>query len=325
MDDELSTDWQELLGRQAGIVTRGQAVRCGMSDYIIERRLGSGRWRAWHYGVYATFSGPLSREAALWAVVLRAGRGAVLSHETAAELLGLADGPSDVIHVTVPGGRHPGPIHGAAVHQSRRAGTAAHPVQVPPRTRVEETVLDLTQTAPTVDAAYDWLGRGVGRRLTTATRLRAALDARPKMRWRAELASAMADTGSGLHSLLEYRYVHDVEQAHGLPPARRQARITTGSRSRFADNLYEQIALAIELDGQIAHAIEHRWTDIHRDNDHAALGITTLRYSWADVTERPCAVAQQVAATMQRLGAVISLRACGPGCGIGICQPYRAC
>ncbi len=96
---------------------------------------------------------------------------------------------------------------------------------LPPCTRVEDTVLDLIQVAPTFDDAYAWICRAIGRRRMTADRIRQAMDARKKMRWRRELTLALADAGEGALSLLEYRYVHRVERPHGLPTARRQARI----------------------------------------------------------------------------------------------------
>jgi len=220
--------WAELLARQRGVVTRGQSLRRGLDDDIISGRLRSGRWNAMHRGVYATFSGEAGREAVLWAAVLRGGPAAVLSHQTAAELLGLADEPSAVIHLTVPGGRHPQAIRGVLVHRSGRARAAAHPVQLPPRTRVEDTAIDLTQSAAGLDDACGWLCRAAGRRLTTAARLRAALDSRPKVRWRADLRIMLAEIGSGAHSLLEHRYIRDVERPHRLPPATRLARTESG-------------------------------------------------------------------------------------------------
>jgi very-short-patch-repair endonuclease len=80
----------------------------------------------------------------------------------------------------------------------------------------------------------------------------------------------------------------------------------------------------VELDGQVAHGIAQRRADMRRDNAHAAAGIVTLRYSWADVTERPCAVAQQVAEVMTRRGAPVSLRPCGPTCTVRVRHPQRA-
>jgi Protein of unknown function (DUF559) len=314
MDPESRPEWQALVRFQSGIVGRRQALGHGLDEDVMKRRLRAGRWRAVHRGVYATFGGRLSREAELWAAVLRAGTGAALSHQTAAELLELTDDRSNVIHLTVPPGRHPEPIRGAVVHQSSRIAAATHPAQFPPRTRVEETTIDLTQAAASFDDAYDWLCRAVSNRLTTTARLQANLSARRKVRWRASLTIALAEVDDGVHSILEGRYVRDVERPHGLPAAVRQARTAQVPLSRYVDNLYQAARLVVELDGQVAHGITQRRTDMQRDNDHAAMGMATLRYSWADVTERPCAVAWQVAEVMTHRGAPVTLRPCAPTC-----------
>ena len=39
--------------------------------------------------------------------------------------------------------------------------------------------------------------------------------ARPRLRWRAELGKIIAAGAGGAHSVIEYRYDRDVEQAHG--------------------------------------------------------------------------------------------------------------
>jgi Transcriptional regulator, AbiEi antitoxin len=318
MGISLPPDCQELLSRQSGVISREQAVHGGIAVAAIRNQLRSGRWQRLQAGVYAIFTGVPSRDAELWAVVLRAGSGAALSHETAAELHGMASYRGQATHVTVPATRHPVPIRGAVIHLSGRLDQARHPVMLPPRTRVEDTVIDLTQAAASFDDAFGWLCCGVGRRLTTAARLQAALDARPKVRWRAGLTAVLSDIGSGVTSGLEYRYVTGVERAHGMPPARRQAKVVLGLRIRYVDNLYEDAGLAVELDGQAAHSIEDRWSDMHRDNAHATAGLITLRYNWADVTLRPCQVAGQVADVLRQRGRPVRVRRCGPGCAVNV-------
>lgn len=126
---------EEILTRQRGLLTWRQAMACGLTRSQIAARVRSRRWTRVLPRVYATFTGELPRAAQLWAVVLHAGRGAVLSHETAAELAGLVDRPAAAIHVTVPADRRVVRIPGAVVHLSRRAAVAAHPSRLPPQTR----------------------------------------------------------------------------------------------------------------------------------------------------------------------------------------------
>jgi hypothetical protein len=308
--------FQALLEVQSGVVSRRQATETGMSATSIASKLRSRRWQQLRQGVYATFTGAPDRQAQLWAVLLRAGPDAVLSHWTAAELHGLLDEPRSLVHVTVPASRCPKPIEGTVVHRSIFVAEARHPVLLPPRTRIEHTVLDLTQASGSFDQAFNWVCRAVGRRLTTDARLRAALEARQRVRWRAELLVALGDVAEGILSPLERRYVYGVERAHGLPSARRQVKVVTDGRTRYLDNLYAEAQLAVELDGRATHPPERRWADSHRDNAHASVGLLTLRYNWQDCTELACASASQVAALLRMRGMAVSPRRCGPDCSV---------
>ena len=254
-----------------------------------------GRWQRLHNGVYAVFTGPPPREAVLSAAVLCAGRAAILSHQTAAELFGLTDGPSTLIHLTVPGERRVIKIPGCVIHLAASSARAQHPSLAPPRTRIEETVLDLTQCAATFEAACGWAARAVGRRLTAPARLGEAMNSRHRARWRRQLAEALSSEWDRIHSRLEYRYTRDVERPHGLPRSIRQARVVRGTRVEYRDARYQACGVAVELDGRVAHPGDLRWRDIRRDNAALADGVMTLRYGWTDVTERPCLVARQVA------------------------------
>lgn len=204
--------FSQCLEAQASAIARRQGPDVGVDPETMRTRVRSGRWQRLQRGVYAAFSGDPARETVLWAALLRAGPGAVLSHQTAAERHGLIDKPSPVITITVPASRHPAQVKipGVAIHRSDAILRTRHPAMLSPCTRVEDTVLDLIQAAPAFDDAYAWICRAVGRRRTTADRMRQAMDARKKMRWRRELIVALGDVSEGALSLLEYRYVHGV-------------------------------------------------------------------------------------------------------------------
>jgi hypothetical protein len=206
---------------------------------MIKFRISSSRWTQVHRGVYATFTGMPGRGAQLWSAVLAAGPGAALSHETAAELHRLADKPADLIHVAIPVQRRIVAVSGTKIHRSARALVAVQGHAYPPRTRIEETVLDLTQTAKTFDDICGWVTRAFARDLTDGTRLREAMKARKKLRWRADLHELIVAADGGDHSVLEFRYHRDVERAHGLPEPRRQVPFTgPGARRGRRDRVY---------------------------------------------------------------------------------------
>jgi very-short-patch-repair endonuclease len=311
-----------VLEMQCGVLSRQQAVAAGMPPAGIDSRLRSERWQRLQQGVYATFTGTPSRQALLWSALLRAGPTAALSYQTAAELHGLTDKRSGLIHITVAASQRVTPIAGVVLHHSRALARTVHPAASPPRTRVEDTVLDLAQAAASFDDAFGWLSRAVGRRLTTAERLREALESRSRVRWRRDLAVGLGEVSAGVHSPLEYRYVTNVERAHALPAARRQALIVVAGHRRYVDNLYEDARLAVELDGLAAHPPEQRWADSHRDNELLHAGVATLHYTWHDVHEGSCGTAAEVARVLIMRGTAVRVRSCGPGCS-AVSPPSR--
>jgi predicted transcriptional regulator of viral defense system len=262
-----------------------QLLEAGLSAQLIKRRLERGRWQQLHWGVYAAFTGPPPRTAWLWAAVLRAGPGAVLSHLTAAELHGLTDSQAEAIFVTVPATRRIAAPE-IIVRTSSRIAEARQPNREPPRTSVEETVLDLAQLAWTFDDACGWLTQACGRRLTTAAKLEQAQQLRKKMR----------------------------ERAHGLPRSRHQVRVVIEGKTVYRDAYYEKYKLATELDGKLAHPDQERWRDNHRDNQAGAHGILTTRYGWRAVYGDPCKTALLEARILQKRGWTGRPRPCSPAC-----------
>jgi very-short-patch-repair endonuclease len=333
MTDRLTDDCARLLKSQHGAIARWQAPTVGLALPAVDGLLRHGRWRQLYRGVYAAYTGVPPRACLLWAGVLRAGPGAVLSHDTAAELDGLTDRPSTVTHVTVgldrrvrisAGERHPSAPR-IVVHRTDRLETVRHPVRTPPRTRVEETILDLTQVCANFDDAFSWLCKGCGRRLVTPRLIRKAAGMRGRLRWRSDILGALPLIAEGVHSPLEYRYARDVEEAHDLPKAKRQAMMSRKSplpRSGYIDNLYAAFGLVVELDGRADHLVEDRWRDIHRDNANARSGIMTMRYSWTDVTRRPCEVAADVSGALRERGWAGPPRCCGPACTVAVASTW---
>ena len=308
---------RDLLAIQGKAIARYQGAESGIDPRSMRSKLSGARWQRLQRGVYAAFSGDPARETMLWAALLRAGPDAVLSHQTAAERHGLLDTPAALITITVPASKRPArvKIRGVIIHRSDAILRTRHPAMLPPCTRVEDTVLDLIQIAPDFDDAYGWICRAIGRRRTTADRIRQAMDARKKMRWRKELAVALGDADKGALSLLEYRYVRRVERPHGLPVARRQARIRHGTGNRYLDNLYEAYGVCAELDGDAAHPPDEQWRDKRRDNAHAVQGIVTLRFGLPDLGDRRCETAAAVAAVLRLRGWPGAPRPCSrPGC-----------
>ncbi len=312
----------DLLPMQANVVTREQALARGKTRHQIATLVSRGRWQRLQTGVYYGLTGPVPRQARLWGVVLGVGRGAVLSHETAAEVWGITDERSRVIHVSVPrtAGTFPVPP-GVTVHYSSRLPRAEFPIAIeekmPPVTWADETVFDLVNTSGTAEGAVNWAIRACQRGKTDPRVIEMCL-MRPghrQLRWRADLMDALTEIKAGVQSPLERRYLHDVEQAHALPEGARQVKTKHGSKARYHDVRYVDFGVGVELDGVRWHSGDARDRDDARDNSSALAGVQTLRYGWIKVAYHPCEVAHEVWSLLVRRGYREDFHRHGEGCG----------
>lgn len=298
---------------QQQVVSRAQANAIGVSDGVIQARLRAGVWQRGYPGTYIAHTGAPSYLSRVWSALLYAGDGALASHQTAAYLHDIVSAPPRPVHITIPSTRRVRSQSGLVIHLAVHAAAKSYVGMTPPRTTTAETVLDLVATAHRPDEVVGVLTNAYQRRKTTTASLRAALSRRKTMPHRGlvlQVIDAMAD---GVHSVLEWRYLRDVEVAHGLPRGRRQApRRREGARD-WLDVCYEEFGLIVELDGEQFHQGERRRVDRARDNAATRRGEHTLRYGWYEVFSTPCATAFEVGETLRALGWHGTLRKC-PRC-----------
>src|ERR1700743_454148 len=118
METQIPPNLRRVITEQAGVGSRQQLLRAGVSRTTIDSRVKRGRWQRLHPGVYGTFTGTVSRDALLWAGVLSPRPGTVRSQETAAEILGLTDRGNPLIQLTIPSRRRVHPRQGMTIHRS---------------------------------------------------------------------------------------------------------------------------------------------------------------------------------------------------------------
>ncbi|MFM9377064.1 hypothetical protein [Gordonia sp. VNK21] len=297
----------DLLFRQDGVIARRQALAVGCSPEFIRCRLRRREWARPVPGVYVTHTGPLSWRQRAWVAILDLYPAALAGRSALTPGVG-------AIHIAVACERRAPRRPGVVVRRRSRLQESVDWHLSPPRLTVDEAVLDLAGQAATDHLAVAVLTDAVGRRLTTADRILAAARRRPRLRRRAFLLAVLHDIAAGTCSVLEHRYLTDVERAHGLPVPRRQAPTTVG-RHGFRDADYPDLGVAIELDGRSRHdGPGARDRDLERDLDAVAgAGRTTVRLGPGQVFDRPCLTAAKVAAVLTAHGWTGTLERC-PHC-----------
>lgn len=162
---------------QAGYFTSRQARDCGYSWALLSHHAATGRFVRARRGLYRLRDYPSSTHEEVMAAWLAAGQGAVISHESALEILGVGDTVPDRIHVTVPrssrGSRRP---RGVAVHTSEQS-LPPQDVVVRNGMRVTapvRTIIDVTRAGLGPDLVSQAINELIDRGLATDDQVRTA-------------------------------------------------------------------------------------------------------------------------------------------------------
>ncbi|MGB3770226.1 MAG: type IV toxin-antitoxin system AbiEi family antitoxin domain-containing protein [Rhodococcus sp. (in: high G+C Gram-positive bacteria)] len=281
----------DLLGTQDGVITGPQALACGVSRQSIGRRVGSGLWQRRAPNVYFACDREFSDRARVRCAVWGSGAGASAAGLTAAYWLDLEPSLPRVLDVTVPRCGRSRALPGTRL---RRRDLTFSDVVV--RRGVRVTALPLTVLEAAVDPAGGArvMDRALGRH-TTVEALRAA-HARGAGRRGSVAADRLLDAAeSGARS-----------EAERLLARLLQAAKITGWTANYRyggyvlDFAFPESMLAIEIDGWAFHSDAATFQHDRTRQNEISRQWTVLRYTWADLVERPAAVIEQIRCRIDR-------------------------
>ena len=283
---------------QGGVLSRSQALEF-LSARQIQRRLARGLWERVFPSVYRLVSTARSwRQTALGAV-LWAGRGCVLSHESAAVVHGLSRfRPGRLVLTVRDHHRAPGTVE--LHHSERLSFRDVTEVQGLPVTTVARTLLDLAVRidGPTLRATVD---EALRKKLVTLEVLEAFIERSHHLPGVIDLRAAVAETrgaGAPTESELE-RAVHELLRDAGFPIPQRQRPFSLGTKRCRLDFTFPAQRVVIEADGLDTHFNREAFEeDRRRDNHLTARGFKVLRWTWRALHERPWALLEELAALL---------------------------
>jgi hypothetical protein len=293
----------ERAARQWGVVSNDDLRACGLSFAAVSRRVRHGHLHRLHRGVYAVGHPRPPLEGRFLAAVMACGPGAVLSHFSAAALLGLVRWDARYPEVTVMGSgtrRHPGiRVHRTGLlekgHVMRR-GVLAH-------TSPARTLIDL---ASQLD--YAKLRRAVRQALSMEiVELRELVELLSRLgerRGAGKLARIVATGPAPTRSELEDA-VLDLILAGGLAHPKVGVPVVLADRVVVPDFRWPEQRLVIEADGAAWHDNKlAREDDAERQALLEARGDQVLRVTWDQAMLQP-------AQTIARIKAAGAPRAAG--------------
>ena len=284
--------WQ-LVRAQHRVITREQLRGFGFSSDAIQHRLDRKRLVAEWPGVYRVGRAPLTREGRFMAAVLACDDGAILSHESAANLWGIRKGGLDPIDISVPASRR---IRLKGIRPHRRDPMpAATTKQNLPLSQPLFTLVDLAAGLETdsLEAAINEADR---LNLVDPGQIERGLDRMPRFPGVGIMREALARY-TRTDSNLERRFLALLRE-HRLPLPGTQEHVGRGR----TDFYWPELGLVVETDGLSYHRTPmQQLEDRRRDQAHTAAGRTQLRFANLQVRESPDEVADVLAAVIRRL------------------------
>jgi very-short-patch-repair endonuclease len=278
-------------------LTRKNLLALGYGPRSVEHRLRSGRLHPVYRGVYAVGRPDVSREGRWMAAVLACGRGALLSHRSAAALWGFAKEHADYVEVSARRPSQPS-LRGLRAH--RRPSLSLSDVTTRrgiPVTMPVRTFLDLVRVIGPRDLERA-INEADKQDVIDADALRKALDShagepgvRP-LRWILDKHTFRLSDDE-----LE-RLFRPLAAATGLPvPLTKQ--MVDGFEVDF---FWPDLGLVVETDGWRYHRTPSAQVrDALRFQAHTAAGLTPLRFSHYQVKYEPAHVVDILRRTLPHL------------------------
>lgn len=291
-----------LAATQHGVISRDQLRGLGFSEATIDHAVAVGHLHRIFRGAFALGHPGVGWRGEMLAAVLASGEGSVVSHGTAAYLLGLWERKPQLIDVIAP-------IEAARkIPGIRRRHT---PPPLPRDRRLHERIPCTSPSRTIVDVAGA-VGQMSLRRTIEQAAVRRVLDVAeideiltgPRRRGSVRLRAVLQDwrryaPGVSLRSVMEAKLLPLLSQ-YDLPVPECNAKLRIGRETFEIDFFWRRERLAVETDGGRFHDNpEAEKRDQDRNRRLPGAGYRIWRLVWDDLEQRP-------AATMHTLGRLLA-------------------
>jgi very-short-patch-repair endonuclease len=278
-------DWRTVARAQDGVITRTQLVEAGVSGMSISRIVRRGDLERLASGIYLAGAAPLSYRASLWAATLVTD--GILAFATAAQLWGITNQRPQRVHVAVPHERRVYPPSWVRVHRVPAPRQVVMAREDLPTTSRAWTLLDYLPTLPRNEISRV-ADRAMQRGWLTLPQLEHRLRSYPGRTGNRALRRLATQLGDGAAAQSE-RVLHRLLRRAGIREWQANYAVwAAGELIGVVDVALPRQRVAIEVDGWAYHSDVDRFRrDRARQNDLIMLGWTVLRFTWADLTERP--------------------------------------
>lgn len=285
---------------QEQVISRGQALDCGMTRAALEHRIRpGGPWQRLLPGVYVAQTGPPAVAQKDMAALLHAGPGSVLTGMTALRALGITAAEPETFDVLVPASRRPANIAFVTIHR-----TARMPEGVTRQGRrlyalAPRALADAARGMASLREVRALIADAIQRGVCPLGALDYELSAGGRQH-SALLRQVLGEARDGIRSVSggEFR---DLIKRAGLPTPIFNPRLRTADGAFIArpDAWWADAGVAAEVDSREWHLKPADWEETMRRHDAMVRhGILLLHFSPAQIRQEPATAAETIADTL---------------------------
>jgi hypothetical protein len=271
---------------QRGLITRQQALACGLTDGTIRHLIRSRRWQRVLPGLYAGFTGQLTLEQRRCAAYLFAGVQAQITGVAALRWHGLRYLPDeDRIHLLIPHTEQRTSVGFARLQRTKDLDPLAKPVNGYLVCSVARAVADACRGLDDLQAVRAIVAEAVQRSLTSVAAIERELDRAGRHRTRL-LRLALREVERGAASAPEAELQGILGSSKIINHVMYNPALVTltGEPLPSPDAWIDDAALAIEVDSREYHLSPEGWRrTMDRHNALAELGVLVVHVTPADL------------------------------------------
>ncbi len=290
-----------LLHTQRAVLSRAQALACGITANSIEHRIRrGGPWQRLLPGVYLTVTGQPSWEQCETAALLYAGPDSVITGPAALANYGVRGGPkARRVDVLIPLARErlsPGFV---AIHRTRRMPTSVAVDLALRFAPAERAVADTVRQLSGLAEARAVVAGAVQQRYCTVEQLVAELRAGP-IRDSARLRSVLAEVIAGIRSPAEADFRELIIHSRLPQPLFNPKLYLGGVFLAQPDAWWPDYGVAVEVDSREWHLLPEHWEQtMARHRRMSAAGINAMHVSPRQVRDESVALLAEIDAALR--------------------------
>ena len=258
-----------MLGSQRQVITRAQALKCGIPHTTLDRRIApDGPWQKLLPGTYLTVTGRPAAEQRHVAALLYAGPISVITGPAAIRLHRLRSPGPDTIDVLVPWTVKRQSTGFVRIHRTRRmpACYRTGPIRF---ARAARAVADAAHGFTALDDVRSVVAEAVQKQACSIAEIGLELE-EGSSRDSVHLRAALAEVRDGIRSVAEARFRRRVQQSD-LPPPQYNVflRAADGTDIGEADAWWADAGVSAEIDSQEYHFFRDGW--LRTDAKHSRM------------------------------------------------------